>query len=450
MSTYDLVTELHWDGISAVGASPTPLAAHGGRYTLDVSGGTHTMSAPLTIYYYTILTIHGNLDCAGNDVNLGSFGELHVDGSILNAGNISTGIFTNVTAGSVIGGSWALGGGGGCGIGRVQRAPCLDGKSVVAVGGSFMPQHVSTLSKQPPAGYSEGFGFINHYLSAGAILGGGAIDYGGVGAIEVTIDVRQTSSFGSLVLVKGSSFSFGGNLSVQLNPEPYSWWHLSVNGSLNFGDSLMLDSCFDCISAHSLRGSSLVLGAEYRAASLNVPGDVTVYGALTLSTVSALSASRVDAADITLGVASRLRASTLTSRGSVYLQPSADLSVSAAARVNVLQVASWGRVSRNITARVLQLAPHFYCADSPAGDGDLTRNFSSDIICHWPPRHIRGNPWGTHNPESSCRISTTTCDFTEGTAVPWLVKFAAPSGCFLGPDGTNVFGESYNFTQPCK
>ena len=79
--------------------------------------------------------------------------------SLIPPSAVYTGVFTNMTVGGVIGGSWSLGGGGGCGIGRVDRAPCATGKSVLRVTNTFEPVHVSTLSKDPPPGYANGFGF---------------------------------------------------------------------------------------------------------------------------------------------------------------------------------------------------------------------------------------------------------------------------------------------------
>ena len=107
-------------------------------------------------------------------------------------------------------------------------------------------------------------------------------------------------------------------------------------------------------------------------------------------------------------------------------------------------------MSKNMRAQELQLAPHHYCDGEPAGDGDLAKNATDTIFCHWPPHGRYGDPWGTHLPETSCRIETRTCGAHKNLSVPWLSAYTKASGCFLGPDGTNVFANAYDFTQPCS
>lgn len=451
MTTYDLVSELIWDGGSVVGAKPTPLAAHGGQYTLNNGGDTHVLTAPLTVYYYTTLTIRGNLDCAGNAIQLGSFGELHVQGTILNAGRVYIGVFTNLTAGSAIGGNWALGGGGSCGIGHVDRTPCLTGTSTFSVADTFVPTAVVAVGESPPPGYMTGPSLAFLKLFAGEILGGGNIDFGSRSGdpIQLTISVNRSSYVGKLDLVKASQYTFGGNLTCDISSTPeYTWFRLDVGGTLSFG-SATLYSCYDCITAKSLQGTSLTLGMmeSGRAGSLSITGAVDI-AEISLGMTSSLTTSSLTASRIDMGVASIIRTSTLNSNGFVSLAPSADLSFSGTASIHTLQIASWGRISSSVRTRRLMLAPHFYCNDAPAGDGDRLQNRSSQITCHWPTPTFDGDPWGSHNPEPSCRIDTPTCGSTMDIAVPWLVKYAA-AGCFLGPDGNNVFGLYYNFSQPC-
>ena len=157
-----------------VGEAATSLADHGGRYRSSTG-----LSVPqnLSLAYYTELTIEGDLDMSGFDIELAPFASLVVSGDIHNLGSLHTGAFSevNVTGDvSFVGSSRKLnigsggvcadtygptGVGGGCNMSlfaasdeRVEEYPSYDTYTgimvgtVVNIGGSVSNVDLSSLA----------------------------------------------------------------------------------------------------------------------------------------------------------------------------------------------------------------------------------------------------------------------------------------------------------------
>ena len=224
-------------------------------------------------------------------------------------------------------------------------------------------------------------------------------------------------------------------------------------------DTLVLAKVYD-VTMGSLSAGSLKI--EY--GSLSVHG--TSYlddGSLTFSSASFASLA---ANQFVVGIGCRLGVTRFSSNLLAIFSGGEFDAAGAPVDVGTLQLASASKVSAlsGLAVHVtVELAPHFLtqCDHDkgfvPAGSGTLgvppSAQQNASAVCKWPyhDRPYGVDPYGSHTPAALCRIERKTCGHDHGAdlAAPWLDKFTAAHSCLTGPDGTNLFAPSYNWTQAC-
>jgi len=119
-----------------------------------------------------------------------------------------------------------------------------------------------------------------------------------------------------------------------------------------------------------------------------------------------------------------------------------------------------GRI--NVTNE-LTLAPHYYtrCLGAPeylpAGSclmgppttcSAQTCNWQAPPVCPCEPPRLNAT-----TKQSECYIRKKLCSSDDAPHVPdlscdWMLEYAR-EGCFVGPNGKNVFGKDFNSSQKC-